>query len=84
VGPEVELRGVYFIQEHPPFQRSRVDLHMTKHLSAQDRRDPRGEGFIVFGVQKKLEPLLLAHTDTLTIVKNGLNMRKFWPFIVEE
>jgi hypothetical protein len=42
----------------------------------------QGEGFLVFGVQTKLEPLLLAHL-TLKIVKNGLEMKKFWPFKVK-
>ncbi len=34
------------------------------------------EGFIVFGVQTKLEPLLLAHLNALTIVENELKIRK--------
>jgi hypothetical protein len=37
-----------------------------------------GEGFVAFGVQTKLEALLLAYL-TLNIVENILEMRKLWP-----
>jgi hypothetical protein len=50
---------------------------VIKHLSAQGRLD-EGEGSIVSGVQTKLEPLLSA-SDTLTIIQNGLEMRKLQP-----
>jgi hypothetical protein len=38
----------------------RVDWLVTEHLSAQGRPDSRG-GLIVYGVQTKLELLLLRH-----------------------
>ncbi len=40
--------------------KSRVDQPVTEHLSTQGRPDPRG-GLLCYGVQTKLEPLLLAH-----------------------
>ncbi len=36
----------------------------------------QGDGSIVYGVLTKLEPHFLGTFDTLTIVKNGLEMRK--------
>jgi len=39
----------------------------------------QGEGSIVSGVQKKLQPLFLAAYDTLTIFEKGLEMRKLQP-----
>jgi hypothetical protein len=40
------------------------------------------EGSIAFGVQTKLEALLLA-SNTLKIVENRLKMRKLWPLKVK-
>jgi hypothetical protein len=39
----------------------------------------QGEGFVVSGVLTKLEPSSLATFETLTIVKNRLEMRKLHP-----
>jgi hypothetical protein len=41
----------------------------------------QGRGLVVFGVQTKLEPFLLAlhASDALKIVKNGLELRKLKP-----
>jgi hypothetical protein len=36
----------------------------------------QGDGSVVSGVPTKLEPFLLAHLTHLTIVKNGLEMKK--------
>jgi hypothetical protein len=43
----------------------------------------QGEGSIVFGVSTKLEPFLLTHLVSLKIVKEGIKLRKLWPFKVE-
>jgi hypothetical protein len=68
-------------QEHP--HSKGLDLPVTKHLSAQDWPDPRG-GFCCFWcLNKTWTPSPLGAFDTLTIVKNGLEMRKFWPLKVK-
>jgi hypothetical protein len=56
---------------------ARVDRLVTEHLSAQGRPDPRGVS-VVSGVQTKLEHFTLTF-DRLTIIKNGLKMRKLQP-----
>jgi hypothetical protein len=43
----------------------------------------QGEGSIAFCIQKKLEPLLLAHIGALKIIKNEIKLRKLWPPKVE-
>jgi len=47
-----------------------VEQPVSNHLSAQGRPDPRG-GLGCFCVQRKFEPLLLAHraSGTLKIIK---------------
>jgi hypothetical protein len=52
---------------------TRVELPMSNHLSAQGRPDPRG-GLLCFGVQTKLEPLLLVHLAMI-----GLELKKLCP-----
>jgi hypothetical protein len=47
---------------------------LTEHLSIQGRPDPRGG--LHSNVQKNSNP---SSFDTLTIVENGLKMRKLWP-----
>jgi hypothetical protein len=56
----------------------RVDQPMTKHLSAQGRKDPRG-GLHCFWCPNKTWTLSPCASDTLTIVKNELGMRKLRP-----
>jgi hypothetical protein len=57
----------------------RVDQLVIKHLSTQGRLDPRG-GALLFLISKQiLTPPPLGTSDTLIIVKNGLEMRKLWP-----
>jgi hypothetical protein len=43
----------------------------------------QGEASIVSGVLTKFEPHSLGTFDTLTIVENGLEMRKLWPLKVK-
>ncbi len=56
----------------------RVDWLVIEHLSAQVRLDPRGELCCFWCPNKTWTPPLGA-SDTITIVKNGLEMRKLWP-----
>jgi len=56
---------------------TRVDRPVTKHLSTQSRPDPRG-GLCCLWCPNKTSTLLLVHL-TLTIIENGLEMRKLWP-----
>jgi hypothetical protein len=52
----------------------RTDRLLTEHLSTQGKPDPRGG--LHSNVQNNLTPFSF---DTLTIVENGLEMRKLWP-----
>jgi hypothetical protein len=56
----------------------RLDWLVIEHLSAQAGWI-QGESSFVSDVQTKLEPPPLGAYDIITIVKNGLEMRKLWP-----
>jgi hypothetical protein len=56
----------------------RVNQLVTEHLSVQGRPDPR-EGSAVSGVKKKNWTSPHGASDTLTIVENGLEIKKLWP-----
>jgi len=53
----------------------RVDQLVTEHLNAQGTLDPRG-GLCCFRCPNKNWTSSLGTSDTLTIVENGLEMRK--------
>jgi hypothetical protein len=57
---------------------NRVDGPVTKHLSAQGRPDPWG-GLHCFWCQNKTWTSSLSASDTLTIIKNELGIRKLRP-----
>jgi hypothetical protein len=57
---------------------NRVDWLVDRIFQCLGQAGSKGEVSIVSGVQTKLEPLLLTHL-TLTIVENGLKMRKLRP-----
>jgi len=56
----------------------KVDQSMTKHLTTQGRPIPKG-GLHFSSVKKKTWTPLIGTFDTLTTVKNILEMRKLWP-----
>ncbi len=57
---------------------TRVDWPVIEHLSVQGRPDPREELCCFWCPNRTWTPLLGA-SDTLIIVKNGLEMTKLWP-----
>jgi hypothetical protein len=61
-----------------PSRCNRVDRLVTKHLSTQGRPNSR-QGLGCFWCPNKTLTLPLGAFDILTIVENGLEMRKLWP-----
>jgi len=57
------------------FRWGKVDRSVTEHLSAQLRSDPRG-GLCCFWCPNKTWTPPHGASDTLTIIKNGLEIRK--------
>jgi len=57
---------------------TKVEWPVTEHLSAQGRPDPRG-GVCCFWCPNKIWTSPLEASGTLTIVKNGSEMRKLQP-----
>jgi len=57
----------------------RVDQLVIKHLSTRGRLDPKGGALLFLISKQNLTPPPLGTSDTLIIVKNGLEMRKLWP-----
>jgi hypothetical protein len=61
---------------------TRVDWPVTEQLSAWGGPDPR-EGFHCFCCPNETSSPPLSASDTLTIVKNGLEMRKLQPLTIK-